>query len=210
LIFDEVVTGFRLAKGGATEIYGIEPDLLTYGKIIGGGCPAGSIAGKSEIMKVCDPSLNRKPYEVAQHGGTFCGNPLTMTAGYTTLKILNENPEIYVHINRLGEKARIEIDNIFKEEDIPTQTTGTGSMFITHFFRKNEEGDLKSFRDIIKKTDRERMLDYYLELMNHNIFFLPRHIGMVSSIHSEKDISKLVEASKRAVVILKKKRDRDT
>ena len=121
------------------------------------------------------------------------------------MKILDENPEIYVNINQLGEKARIEVDSIFREEGIPTQTTGMGSMFITHFFRRNEEGNLKNFRDVIRKTDRERMSDYYLELMNHNIFFLPKHIGMISSVHSKEDITKLVESSRSSALMLKKK-----
>ncbi|MCS7116011.1 MAG: aspartate aminotransferase family protein [Nitrososphaerales archaeon] len=203
LIFDEVVTGFRLAKGGATEVYGIIPDLLTYGKIIGGGCPAGAIAGKKEIMEVCDPSKGRPPYEVAQQGGTFCGNPMTMVAGYVTLKILNEHPEIYTYVNRLGDKVRRDVDRVFNDEGIPTCTTGLGSMFMTHFLKSPGKCELKSAEDLAEKTDPNRLFDYHFELMNHGIFFLPKHLGLISSAHTEDDINRLISASQKTAELLK-------
>ncbi|MEM2210622.1 MAG: aspartate aminotransferase family protein [Nitrososphaerales archaeon] len=203
LIFDEVVTGFRLAKGGATEIYGIIPDLLTYGKIIGGGCPAGAIAGKKEIMSVCDPSKGKEPSEVAQQGGTFCGNPMTMVAGYVTLKFLNENPNIYTYINKLGDKVRKEVDRVFHDAGIPTCTTGVGSMFMTHFLKSWDKCELKCIEDLIEKTDINKRFDYHFELINLGIFFLPKHIGLISSAHSENDINQLIEASQKAAELLK-------
>jgi glutamate-1-semialdehyde 2,1-aminomutase len=202
LILDEVVTGFRLAKGGAQEIYGVRGDLMTLGKVLGGGCPIGAVAGKDEIMDVCDPSKGRPHEQVAQQGGTFCGNPLTMVAGYTTLKTLDEHPEIYPRINRLAEKAKREVDQTFDRAGIMAQSTGMGSMFMTHFL-KQKGAKINSIRAVYEKTDRVKLFEYYFELLNHGIFFLPTHIALVSSVHTEEDVEKLVQATKKAIPLLK-------
>ncbi len=204
LIFDEVVTGFRLRRGGAQEYFGIKCDLATMGKIIGGGCPAGAILGRSDVMDVCDPSKGRPPHEVAQQGGTFCGNPMTMVAGYATLKTLNEHPEIYDRINRLGERARRGVEATLREAGIYPKSTGVGSMFLTHFLKK-EEVDMRSGRSVRDETDRAMLFDYHLELMNHGIFFLPTQIGMVSSAHTEGEVDKLIEATEASAELLKPK-----
>jgi glutamate-1-semialdehyde 2,1-aminomutase len=90
LIFDEVMTGFRLAKGGAQEIYGITPDLTTFGKIIGGGLPVGAYGGRAEIMRMIAPS------GAVYQAGTLSGNPLAMAAGLETLRIIDETPDFYI------------------------------------------------------------------------------------------------------------------
>lgn len=202
LIFDEVVTGFRLCSGGAQEFYGVQCDLITLGKIIGGGCPVGAIAGKEEIMDVCNPSKGLPSAEVAQHGGTFCGNPLTIAAGYTTLKILKENPKIYTRINRLGEKAREEIDEIFGNAGINVKSTGVGSIFLTHFLKKPRT-EIKDIKTVSTMTDQTKLFDYHLELMTNGVFFLPRNVGLVSSAHTDADLSKLIEATELASRCLK-------
>jgi len=202
LIFDEVVTGFRLCSGGAQEFYGVQCDLTTLGKIIGGGCPVGAIAGKEEIMDVCNPSKGLPSAEVAQHGGTFCGNPLTMAAGYTTLKILKENPKIYTRINRLGEKAREEIDEIFGNAGINVKSTGVGSIFLTHFLKKPRT-EITDIKIVSTMTDQTKLFDYHLELMTNGVFFLPRNVGLVSSAHTDADLSKLIEATELASRCLK-------
>ncbi|MEM2904107.1 MAG: aminotransferase class III-fold pyridoxal phosphate-dependent enzyme, partial [Candidatus Bathyarchaeia archaeon] len=181
---------------------GLEADLVTYGKIIGGGCPVGAIAGRDEVMDVCNPSKGRPASEVAQQGGTFCGNPLTMTGGYVTLKTLNEHPEIYDRIGRLGEEARSGVECAFNEAGVPARSTGVGSMFITHFL-KEPRAEVKNIRDVISKTDRGRLQDYHLELMSHGVFFLPTHIGMVSSAHTEQEIKQLIEASRNCAPLMK-------
>jgi len=202
LVFDEVVTGFRLARGGAQELYGVEADLATYGKIIGGGCPIGAIAGRDEIMDVCNPAKGRPPSEVAQQGGTFCGNPMTMTGGYVALTTLNEHPEIYERIGKLGEEARRGVERALMEAGVPARSTGLGSMFITHFL-KEPDAEVRNIRDVVSKTDRVKLQDYHVELMNQGVFFLPTHIGMVSSAHTEQEIRKLVEASRSFAALMK-------
>ncbi|MBS7643705.1 aspartate aminotransferase family protein [Candidatus Bathyarchaeota archaeon] len=202
LIFDEVVTGFRLCSGGAQEFYGVQCDLVTLGKIIGGGCPVGAIAGKEEIMDVCNPSKGFPPDKVAQHGGTFCGNPLTMVAGYTTLKILKDNPEIYTHINRLGEKAREEIDKIFGDAGINVKSTGVGSIFLTHFLKKPGV-TINDIKTVSTMTDKTKLFEYHLELMTNGVFFLPGNVGFFSSAHTDADLYKLIEATELAARRLK-------
>jgi len=192
LIFDEVITGFRLGLGGAQEYFDIEADLLTLGKIIGGGFPIGAVAGKEEILEKANP---KKEGSTRIGGGTFSANPVSMKAGYLTVKFLIENSNsIYSKINSLGEIARRSIDKIFAEANVDTQTTGIGSILLTHFLTENVE--------VIRSVEDERMCNkklqqmYYLYLMTyHNIFFLPGHIGTISYAHSDSDIQKLISAT---------------
>lgn len=199
-ILDEVVTGFRLAQGGAQELFGIKADLVTYCKIIRGGCPVGAIAGRDDAMDVCNPTKGKPPGEVAQQGGT-CGSPLTMTGGYYTLKTLNEYPEIYDQIGRLGEEARSGVQRVLNEAGVPACSTGVGSMFLTHILRQ-PDSEVKSNRDVVSKADRVKLQDYHVDLVNHGVFFLPTHIGMVSSAHTEQDIGRLIEASRECAELL--------
>jgi Glutamate-1-semialdehyde aminotransferase len=193
LIFDEIITGFRLGLGGAQEYYKIDVDLLTYGKIIGGGFPIGAVAGKSEILNLADP--NRKNGVCKIGGGTFSANPVSMKAGYLTLKYLYENKDsIYDKINTLGNIARKSIDKILHEANINSQTTGIGSIVLTHFL--NEEVDIVNSYEDALKCDKELQHLYYLYLMTeHNIFFLPGHIGTISNAHTDTDIQKLTSAT---------------
>ncbi len=193
MIFDEIITGFRLGLGGAQEYYKIDVDLLTYGKIIGGGFPIGAVAGKSEILNLADP--NRKNGVCKIGGGTFSANPVSMKAGYLTLKYLYENKDsIYDKINTLGNIARKSIDKILHEANINSQTTGIGSIVLTHFL--NEEVDIVNSYEDALKCDKELQHLYYLYLMTeHNIFFLPGHIGTISNAHTDTDIQKLTSAT---------------
>ena len=109
LIFDEVITGFRLGAQGAAGYYGIKPDLSTYGKIIGAGMPVGAYGGRKDIMSVVAPLGN------VYQAGTLSGNPVAMCAGITQLKILKESPEIYTHLDNLGERFRQGVRALFKK-----------------------------------------------------------------------------------------------
>ena len=115
-ILDEIVTGFRFAFDGAMNLFKLDPDLFTLGKIIGGGLPIGAVCGKKEIMKLADTTVdsNKSSY-CSIGGGTFSANPLTMKAGYHTLKETIKNPVIYERINGLGETARRELSKLFVE-----------------------------------------------------------------------------------------------
>ena len=127
LIFDEVMTGFRLAPGGAQEIFSVDADLVTFGKVIGGGLPVGAFGGKKEIMKHIAPLGN------VYQAGTLSGNPLAMIAGFTTLKILRDHPEIYKELNEKTIYLRKGIDEVLKETGRPYRINQLGSMISVHF-----------------------------------------------------------------------------
>lgn len=127
LIFDEVMTGFRLAPGGAQEFFGIAADLVTYGKIIGGGLPVGAYGGKKEIMSMIAPT--GKVYQA----GTLSGNPLAMRAGYAMLKTLNDQPEIYDQLEATTAKLEVGLREIFNRKKVPVAINRAASMISVHF-----------------------------------------------------------------------------
>lgn len=129
-IFDEVMTGFRLATGGAQERLGINADLVTYGKVIGGGLPVGAFGGKKEIMQHIAPLGN------VYQAGTLSGNPIAMIAGYTMLKTLKENPSIYEDLEQKTAHLHIELDGVLKTKDTPYVINRFGSMISVHFSDK--------------------------------------------------------------------------
>ncbi len=130
LIFDEVMTGFRLSAGGAQAYLGINADLVTYGKVIGAGMPVGAFGGKKEIMQSVAPL--GKVYQA----GTLSGNPIAMVAGYTLLKELNSNPSIYKELNKKTEMLREGLVSIFRQHNVPVQINQLGSMISVHFSDK--------------------------------------------------------------------------
>jgi glutamate-1-semialdehyde 2,1-aminomutase len=129
-IFDEVMTGFRLAKGGAQERLGIDADLVTYGKVIGGGMPVGAFGGKREIMEHIAPMGN------VYQAGTLSGNPIAMIAGYTMLKELNDNPGIYTDLDDKTEYLKKGLDEVLKTAGTPYVINQLGSMISVHFSEK--------------------------------------------------------------------------
>jgi glutamate-1-semialdehyde 2,1-aminomutase len=185
LVFDEVITGFRLSPGGAQQYFEVIPDLTILGKILGGGFPIGAIAGKKEIMERLDATKYERP-ELCFHGGTFCANPVTMTAGLTMLKQL-EDGTIIRQLNRRCKKLRQQLKETFETHKIDTQVTGEGSLFQTHF--TNEK-----IRDVhaVYRADRQRLKDYHMNLMMNSVFFLSGKLGALSKAHSEADLEKLL------------------
>jgi glutamate-1-semialdehyde 2,1-aminomutase len=131
LIFDEVMTGFRLAAGGAQEKYGVEADLVTYGKVIGGGLPVGAYGGRKEIMEMVAPV--GKVYQA----GTLSGNPLAMRAGFTLLSMLNATPAIYQDLESIGTKLEQGLLQCFSEKSVPVCINRVGSMISVHFSDQN-------------------------------------------------------------------------
>ncbi|MDA4125822.1 MAG: aspartate aminotransferase family protein [Thaumarchaeota archaeon] len=188
LAFDEIITGFRLALGGAQEWYGVKPDLATFGKVAGGGLPLGLVAGRKEILSLADPS--RKEGFVSIGGGTFSENPLTMTAGLATVRHLRRHrATLYPILENLGRTVREGVDRAFAEGGVEAHTTGLGSLFQTHF-----GANPRSAEDVAAE-DRRRTKDYALFLMSAGVFVLPGHLGGVSSEHSFSDIRKLIGLS---------------
>ncbi len=196
LIFDEIITGFRLSLGGAQEYFGVEPDLCTLGKILGGGLPASAVVGRDEILSLADTTIKRPKQERCWiGGGTFSEHALSMRAGIATLKLLRaRRSSVYGTIGKLGEELRRKVDRSFSEAGISTRTTGAGSLFATHFLRSNQE-DIKNPQDVVM-TDQKTMHKYCFALIaSYGIFFLPGHIGAISTAHTATDILRFVEST---------------
>src|SRR5438093_13028616 len=132
-ILDEIVTGFRLNFGSVSSLYHLNPDMITLGKIVGGGLPIGVVCGKKEIMKVANPVVNRNKQELCHiGGGTFSSNPLTMNAGYATLDYISKNRKtVYNKINKLENIERNGLEKLFSDYELKTEVTGIGSIFLT-------------------------------------------------------------------------------
>jgi glutamate-1-semialdehyde 2,1-aminomutase len=184
LIFDEVITGFRLAPGGGQQFYGVNADITVLGKILGGGFPVGAFCGSKKIMERIDNIAFKRPH-YSFHGGTFTGNPMTMTAGLTTLKIL-EDGTVTSRLNGQGDEVRERLGRIFEKHDVDAQVVGLGSLFNVHFTKEPIRDVLAVFR-----ADKKRLLEYNLTLMINGIFFLPTHCGALSTAHTEEDLQKL-------------------
>jgi glutamate-1-semialdehyde 2,1-aminomutase len=199
-ILDEIVTGFRFRFGCLYKTMDLDPDIVTLGKIVGGGFPIGVICGKDEVMKITDINSNNRLDRSYIGGGTFSANPITMTSGRTMLKFLKKNSgPVYKKIGKLGEEARRGLSKIFQDK---ATVTGMGSLFMPHFLANgvtqvtNAEDASRCSTEILKK--------YHFELIaKDGIFFLPGKLGAISYVHSEADIKKLLEASKRFAVSLK-------
>ena len=190
LIFDEVMTGFRLAKGGAQELYGIAPDLTTFGKIIGGGLPVGAYGGREEIMRMIAPS------GAVYQAGTLSGNPLAMTAGLETLKIIDETPDFYP---TLEEKSRYLADGIsdaVKELNLNYTLNRVGSM-LTLFFTGEKVIDFET----AKTSDTDKFSEYFNSLLESGVYLPPSQYEswFVSIAHTQKDLDQTIEASRIAI-----------
>ncbi len=183
LIFDEVITGFRLALGGAVEYFGIEPDLITYGKIIGGGMPVGSYGGRKDIMKCVSPL--GKVYQA----GTLSGNPVAMAAGITTITKLKNNPEIYKNIAQKGE---IIADAFRKYTNCTVNQIGS---LLSAFFTTENVRDYKS----AKTSDTAEYAKYFNVMLDNGIYLAPAQFEamFVSNAHSKEDLEKTIEVIKK-------------
>jgi len=184
LIFDEVITGFRLSPGGAQQYYGVLPDITVLGKIMGGGFPVGAVTGSREIMEHMNPLLYERP-KFSFHGGTFCGNPVTMTAGLATLKIL-EDGRVLRQLNKRGNNVREQLSETFEKRNTDVQVTGISSLFHTHFTHEK----VKDVHGVFQ-SDRKRLNEYHMYLIAKGVFFLPSKTGALSRAHTEEDIEKL-------------------
>ncbi len=191
LIFDEVITGFRLGAGGAQERFGVQPDLTTLGKIIGGGLPVGAYGGRKDIMEKLAPE------GPVYQAGTLSGNPLAMAAGTVMLKTLKDNPAIYDKLG--GKTALLEagIRSNLEKTGVPGVINRVGSM-MTLFF--TEEKEVKSF-DQAMRSDTERYAAYFRQSLESGIYLAPSQFEclFVSDAHSEDDISAIIQANEQAL-----------
>jgi len=191
-ILDEIVTGFRFRFGCLYPTMNLDPDIVTLGKIVGGGFPIGVIGGKNEIMQHANTSKQAKSERAYIGGGTFSANPATMIAGQKTLLTLKRNP-VYSKINNLGEKAKKQLSKVFDDKVI---VTGKGSLFMTHFL-SNDINEIRNSADAAK-CDTKLLHRYHFEMIaKDGIFFLPGKLGAISNAHSDSDIKKMIDASNR-------------
>ncbi len=191
LIFDEVITGFRLAPGGAQERFGITPDLTTLGKIIGGGLPVGAYGGKAEIMNQLAPE------GPVYQAGTLSGNPLAMAAGKVMLKTLNENPDIYSELERKAAKLEKGLRDNLNKTGVSGIINRIGSM-MTLFF--TQETEVKSF-DQAMTSDTGCYARYFKKSLESGIYLAPSQFEclFVSDAHTDADIDSIIAASENAM-----------
>jgi glutamate-1-semialdehyde 2,1-aminomutase len=190
LIFDEVMTGFRLALGGAQELYGIRPDLTTLGKVIGGGLPVGAYGGRRDVMEMVAPS------GPMYQAGTLSGNPLAMTAGYETLMALKEDPDVYVRLERMGKRLEEGIAANIRDLGLPLVQNRVGSM-TTLFFTAKPVVDYAT----AAAADTKRFGTYFREMLALGIYLAPSQFeaAFLSSAHTEGDIDRTVAANREAL-----------
>ena len=182
LIFDEVVTGWRLALGGAQEHFGVEPDLSTFGKVLGGGLPVGGVGGRAAVMDLCDPTYKGTASFVYQNG-TLNGNPLGMAAAMATLREL-ERPHTYKRLFERGESLRHGLRNILARHAIDAQVVGYGPMWHMLFCTLGEPRD---YRDI-QRADGEKLALFDMELIRQGFFVLPANRRFISLAHTDNDL----------------------
>ena len=195
LIFDEVMTGFRLSKGGAQRILGITPDLTCFGKIIGGGLPVGAYGGKQEIMDKLAP---KGPVYQA---GTLSGNPLAMSAGLTTLRILDETDGFYEMLEEKSARLGDGIKKCIEDLNFPAVLNRVGSMF-TLFF--TEEAKVNSFADACRCNTRS-YAKFFKMALESGVYLAPSQFeaGFMSAAHTAKKIDKTIEATYEALKEMK-------
>jgi glutamate-1-semialdehyde 2,1-aminomutase len=185
LIFDEVMTGFRLAKGGAQERFGIVPDLTCLGKIIGGGLPVGAFGGRAEIMDLLAPD------GPVYQAGTLSGNPLAMAAGIAALEEL-QTGDAYCRLEELGEQLEAGMRAVAKSAKIPVQFNSCGSMFCAYFTGE----PVHNLADAMK-SDRARFANFFHAMLAEGIYLAPSQFeaGFISSAHTAVDMEKTVKAA---------------
>ena len=181
LIFDEVITGFRLCFGGAAKYFNIKPDLVTYGKIIGAGMPVGAYGGKKEIMDMIAPSGS------VYQAGTLSGNPIAMTAGLTQLKILKENQNIYDDINNISKYFFDNINDIIKRKNLDCSINHIGSLG-SLFFTKDKVTDYV----LAKKSDTKKYASYFKNMLDRGVYIAPAQFEamFISKEHNKNIIDK--------------------
>ncbi len=186
LIFDEVMTGFRVAKGGAQEILGIKPDLTTFGKIIGGGLPVGGFGGKREIMQMISPA------GPVYQAGTLSGNPLAMAAGYAALKYIKENPDLYTDLDEKGKILEGGFRENLKKIGKNLALNRVGSMSCMFFTEK----PVVDFNSAVT-SNTELYGKYFHGMLERGIYLAPAQFeaAFISTVHTTNDLEKTIKAN---------------
>lgn len=188
LIFDEVITGFRLGIDGAAGYFHVRPDLVTYGKIIGGGMPVGAYGGRKDVMQVISPLGS------VYQAGTLSGNPIAMAAGFAQLNILRDCPEIYDHINHMGEKLRDGLRRLGTKYGVKWQVNGIGSL-TSVFFTGVKVRDYET----AKTSDIAAFARYFHSLLDEGIYIGPSQFEamFIGAAHTEDNIRETLDAAEK-------------
>ena len=191
LIFDEVITGFRLCIGGAQEYYNVKADIVTYGKIIGGGMPVGAYGGRKDIMECVSPLGG------VYQAGTLSGNPIAMAAGLAQITILNENKDIYERINNLAKMLEDGFVKISTELDLEIYINRVGSLVSIFFTGEKVNNFTKA-----KMSDTKLYAKYFNSMLNKGVYLAPAQFEamFVSNSHTEEDIEKTLEVAKKVLI----------
>ncbi len=186
LIFDEVITGFRLARGGAQEYFGVRADLVTFGKIIGGGMPVGAYAGKREIMEQVAPT------GPIYQAGTLSGNPVAMAAGLTQLQILNAHPEIYTEIKHKAQHMADAMRQAAAASQVALQVNQCGALLCPYFTSE----PVRCFADT-QQSDLENFRTYFWGMQDHHMYIAPSQYEatFVNASHTEEDVEAFCQAA---------------
>ncbi|MXY48484.1 MAG: glutamate-1-semialdehyde-2,1-aminomutase [Gemmatimonadetes bacterium] len=192
LIFDEIITGFRIAFGGAQERFGITADMTCLGKIIGGGLPVGAYGGRREIMETV------APVGAVYQAGTLSGNPLAMTAGYETVRRLQE-PGVYERLENLASRLGTGLRAAAAEARVPAYLTRVGSMMCTFF-----TGQAVTDFDTASTSDADTYGRYFWNMLDRGVYLAPSRLetGFVSLAHTEEDIDLTLEAARESMNLL--------
>ena len=196
LIFDEVITGCRLSLGGAQQAYGIKPDLATMGKVLGGGANLGVIAGRGDVLALCDPMIKReKGSGVVVGGGTFSCSPLSMILGYRTVEHLKMRAsDVYPTIDRRGQRLREGMVAMLNRHGITAGATGLGSLCGLYLPRHALDG-VRNPEEMEKLADVARVeQEFKIRMINHGVF-VAHGGGAVSTAHSDDDIEQIIAAT---------------
>ncbi len=195
LIFDEVISGFRIAYGGASEIYGIEPDMACFGKIIGGGFPVGAYGAKKEIMGIVSPLGG------VYQAGTLSGNPLAMHMGYKNIKILKDNKDLYEKMEEMAIKLEKGISENIKKTGVKAKIVRFKNM-LTLFFG---EGPFNNYDDV-QSCDTAMYAKYFKEMLNRGIMLPPAQFEcmFLSIAHSDEDLDYTIKSNLEALEAISK------
>ncbi|MBN1683333.1 aspartate aminotransferase family protein [Candidatus Bathyarchaeota archaeon] len=191
LVFDEVITGFRLAPGGAQEFFNVKPDITVLGKIVGGGFPIGAMVGRRDIFERIDHTKYPLSDQRSAQGGTFTGNPISMVAGSETLDIL-KGGRIHKKISKIGDKIRNGLEDIISRNKIPATVTGVTTIFAIHFTNKKPLNALES-----AQTDMKTTKAFFSNMLENGIAYLsPTNChAMLAEPHTEEDAEKFLKVS---------------
>jgi glutamate-1-semialdehyde 2,1-aminomutase len=188
LVFDEVITGFRLGLGGGQGYFNVRPDLTVLGKVIGGGLPIGAVSGRRDIMEHMDHT-KYSGGDYCFQGGTGAANVLTLAAGEATIRTLMDEP-VYDKIDRLGQNLRTRLSETFSRSTLGVRVTGVGSLFGIHFTREKFIRDTRHLSGQYKEQAKQM----FSHLLNNGILLLSTDLphGAISYSHSENEIDTLV------------------